>query len=102
MSNFLRAGLLSEIPTDQGKCVVIGERRIALFRDGDDVFAIDNVCPHEGAPLADGFYADRVVVCPLHGWEFNVTNGRVSGGTESVQAFEARVTADGTVEVNLA
>ena len=92
---------LDEVPEDEGVCVELDGRRIALFRDGDAVHAIDNVCPHQGAPLAEGFYEDGVVTCPLHAWEFDVRTGRVRGGPERVRTFAARVTADGAVEVSL-
>ena len=38
-------------------------------------YAMDNICSHSGGSLADGWLEDTIVVCPLHGWEYNVTTG---------------------------
>ena len=48
---------------------------VAVFRRGDRLCAIENVCPHAGASLADGVLDGDEVLCPLHGFRFNVTTG---------------------------
>lgn len=96
---FLKVADLSDLPQEEGRCFSVNGRKIALFRDGDKVHAIDNVCPHEGAPLAEGFYEDGIVICPLHAWEFDVTSGRVVNGSERIEVYPARILSDGSVEV---
>lgn len=39
-------------------------------------FALDNKCPHRGAPLADGEVASGLMICPLHHFKFNLETGR--------------------------
>lgn len=59
-----------------GKCVKTPEgREIALFKSDGRLYAMDNVCPHRGAPLAEGHLEGNVVTCPWHAWQFNVTTG---------------------------
>jgi nitrite reductase/ring-hydroxylating ferredoxin subunit len=48
---------------------------IALFRIGDDFCAIDNRCPHKGAPLGQGALEGTVVTCPWHGFTVDVRTG---------------------------
>jgi nitrite reductase/ring-hydroxylating ferredoxin subunit len=57
------------------KRVSIPGRDIALFRIGDEVFALDDQCPHKGAPLSAGHVEDGCVTCPFHGWHFDVRTG---------------------------
>ena len=48
---------------------------IALFKSGGEVFALEGICPHKGAPLGQGTVADGVVSCPFHGWQFDIRTG---------------------------
>ena len=60
-----------------GKAIVVdaADKRIALFRDGGDVFALDETCPHRGGPLHEGLIRDGVVACPWHLWRFDLRSG---------------------------
>ena len=51
-------------------------KKIALFRDGDDFYAIDDRCPHASASLAEGDFDGTIVECPLHGYQVNVRTGQ--------------------------
>jgi nitrite reductase (NADH) small subunit len=67
---------LAEVPENVGWLVEVEGREFALFRDGDRVYALDNVCPHQGAALAWGEVRGGVVFCPLHAWPFEISSGR--------------------------
>ncbi len=56
-------------------CVKVGAAQIGIFRTNEGLFAIDNVCPHRGAPLHDGFVHDGAVTCPWHQWQFQLKDG---------------------------
>ncbi|HET9235497.1 MAG TPA: Rieske (2Fe-2S) protein [Candidatus Eisenbacteria bacterium] len=70
-----RIGTLSEIPEDEGKRVEFGGLRIAVFRRGERVYAVGDSCPHMGASLSDGYIDGRTVICPWHGWMFDLETG---------------------------
>ncbi len=55
--------------------VVFGGIDVALFRRGDELFAIGNECAHKGGNLCDGRVEEDIVTCPLHGWEFDLRSG---------------------------
>jgi nitrite reductase/ring-hydroxylating ferredoxin subunit len=57
-----------------------GEKWIALYRLGDEIFASDNICPHAFALLSDGWLEDGVIECPLHGALFDIRTGEVKRG----------------------
>jgi len=75
MGNFQKIAKTSELPNGTGKVIEFNGKEIALFNRDGKFFAINNVCPHQGGPLGDGYLEGTVVTCPWHGWQFDVTNG---------------------------
>ncbi len=75
MDEFQRVCLLDELRPGQGRMVVVGGSPVCLFRIGDDVFALDDRCPHAGASLARGYLEDGVVRCRIHHWGFRIHDG---------------------------
>ena len=95
MSKFVPVAQAAEIPLGQARAYVVGDREIALFNVDGTFYAIENSCPHQGGPLAEGFLDGHVVTCPWHAWCFDVTSGAMTlGGYTSVDAFD--VTVDGS------
>lgn len=77
-----KVATVNEVAPGQGKPILVNGKPIALFNVNGKFFAIDNTCPHAGGPLGEGMLEQNTVVCPWHGWEFDVTNGActVPGG----------------------
>lgn len=77
---------------------------VLLVCNGEELFAIGNRCPHQGAPLHKGMVrfggSLRTVQCPLHGSTFDLADGRVLRGpaTDPARTYETRVT-EGVVEI---
>lgn len=74
---FERAAKVSDIPAGTLREVQIGQKTIALANVGGKFHAISDVCLHRGGPLGQGELANSVVTCPWHGWQFDVTNGKL-------------------------
>jgi 3-phenylpropionate/trans-cinnamate dioxygenase ferredoxin subunit len=91
-------GSIDALPRDRGVRVTIGEERIAMFRVGNDVFAIGDRCSHAEASLAEGEVFDQVVECPRHGSEFDLATGNAMSlpATKPVPTYPVSV-EDGTV-----
>ena len=66
---------LAELPPGKTALVTVGGIDVALFRRGEEVFAIGNECVHQGGSLCDGLVEGDIVTCPLHGWEFDLRSG---------------------------
>ncbi len=66
---------VDEMPPGSLRHVKVGKRDIALARVGDDFYALSNVCLHAFGPLADGVLDGHTVVCPWHGWRYDVRTG---------------------------
>jgi nitrite reductase/ring-hydroxylating ferredoxin subunit len=70
----------------------VGDRRVALYKVDDDIFATDDVCSHAFALLSTGFLEGHVIECPLHGAMFDVRDGRCrSGSYKDIRAFEVEI-----------
>ena len=68
---------LASVPEGRGLVVRVDARlRIAIFRVGEDLYAIDDVCPHQSASLGEGTLTGKVVACPRHGFLVDVTSGQ--------------------------
>jgi nitrite reductase (NADH) small subunit len=93
-------GSVDEIPFGEGRTFAVDGEQIAVFRLRDgSLRAIDAVCPHNGGPLADGLADDQVVVCPLHGYTFDMCTGSEAGGTDlSVRSYEVSA-VDGAIHI---
>jgi nitrite reductase (NADH) small subunit len=89
-----RVASLSEIPPGAAKEVAVGDRVIAIFNVEGVLYGLDGICPHAGGPLAKGQLAGRVVTCPWHGWQFDVTTGQHSLAPR-IRAGCVVVSADG-------
>lgn len=96
----LRVGMLEDLPDGAGTKVEDGETRIAVFRIGDDIYAIGDRCSHAEASLAEGELFGTEVECPRHGSEFDVTTGKPGSfpATQPVPTYEIEIT-DGEVFV---
>ena len=91
---WVELGRVDLVPRGQGRCFTVGRFRIAVFRARDDtVGALENACPHQGGPLADGVLGAGMVVCPLHTHRFRVADGAGVDTTLSARSFAVEVRA---------
>jgi nitrite reductase (NADH) small subunit len=95
--NWFLVGHLDDIPRRGARCIEAGAMTIALFRTaGDEVYAIEDRCPHRGGPLSQGIVHDGCVTCPLHNMVIALRTGEAQGADEGqVRTFRTRVTEDG-------
>jgi NAD(P)H-dependent nitrite reductase small subunit len=93
--DFVTAAQVADVAPGTGKAVIVGEREIALFNVEGRFYALDNTCPHQGGPLAEGWLDGAVVTCPWHAWTFKLSDGKMTlGEFASVDTFEVRVEGD--------
>jgi nitrite reductase/ring-hydroxylating ferredoxin subunit len=74
-SSRVRVAAVADVPAGTGRVVEVGGKDVALFNVDGRFYAIDNACSHRGGPLGEGDLEDAVVVCPWHGWRWDVTTG---------------------------
>ena len=86
MSEFVKVATVNEIPVGGSKLVEVGYVRVALFNLGGEIYAIEDVCTHDGGPLVEGEVVNGCeVICPRHGARFDIR----TGAALSFPAFEA-------------
>lgn len=98
----VRVCRLSDVPTDRGWPVRVGHLHLAVFVDRGEVHVVDNLCIHAFATIDDGFVEDGCVVCPWHGWRFDLASGdhqTVFGNRPGLSRYETKV-EDGWVMVD--
>ena len=100
---FERACSVDEVRTDEPLAVTVGDYDVAIARNGDEFFAIEDMCSHAAVALSEGEVADCTVECWLHGSRFDLRTGKPTGlpATEPVATFpvEVRANPDGTSDV---
>jgi nitrite reductase (NADH) small subunit len=87
-------GKVDEITPGTAIAVQAGRRTIAVFRIGDDFFAVNNACPHKGASLCEGelLIADRIVRCPWHHWNWQLDGGKLeSDPRQGLRTYEVAI-----------
>jgi nitrite reductase (NADH) small subunit len=99
---FVTVAKAADIPVGQGTLVEVHGRAVALFNGGGGRFyACGAVCPHEQGPLAEGWLEAGAVVCPWHGFDFDVDTGRCRADDNlAIAVYAVRVRGD-AVEVDV-
>jgi nitrite reductase/ring-hydroxylating ferredoxin subunit len=101
MPEFHPVAARSAVPEGRGLTVFAAGRNVALFNMGGEIFALDGICPHKGAPLGEGFCEDGKVFCPMHGWSFEIKSGAcLDRPDRPAQSFPVRIAGD-MIEVAL-
>jgi nitrite reductase/ring-hydroxylating ferredoxin subunit/DMSO/TMAO reductase YedYZ heme-binding membrane subunit len=98
---WLPVGPPSAIPDKTARIVVAqGGERIAVFRDGEQIGALTNLCAHQNGPLGEGRIIDGCVTCPWHGYQYRLSDGCAPAPfTEKLATYRVRLNR-GTIEVD--
>ena len=76
MEGFVKAATVDELPPGQRKHVEIDGVRVAIFNLDGELYAIEDVCTHDGGPLVEGEILNgHEVQCPRHGARFDIRTG---------------------------
>ena len=91
-TGWIEVGPAHELPEGKARVVGLpGGERVAVYRDGDRVHALTNVCPHQGGPLGEGAIVDGCVTCPWHGYQFDPRDGTSPPPyTEKIPTYDVR------------
>ena len=96
LSQFVPVCKVTELP-EMGKLVVeVEDRLVALFHVSGTFWALDDVCTHDGGPLAEGELEDHTIACPRHGAKFDIRTGKAltMPATRDTVAHEVKVEGD--------
>ncbi len=95
-TQFVPVCKIADLPEHGKKVVEVNDRLVALFRVSGTFWALDDVCTHDGGPLADGELVNHTIVCPRHGARFDIRTGKVltMPATRDTVAHEVKVVGD--------
>jgi nitrite reductase/ring-hydroxylating ferredoxin subunit len=95
------AGGVEELAPGRSATVELPDGRVlALHNVGGEFYATANACPHQGAPLAEGYLCGHIVECILHGWQFDVRTGSSLTVTDSIETYPV-VIEDGLIKIEI-
>jgi len=91
-----RVAAAADVPVGQVRVVACGEKSLALSNVDGELYAIDNLCTHDGGPLGEGRLNRGRVICPRHGAAFDAKTGRVLSlpAVKNVSAYRVVVEGD--------
>ncbi len=83
----------ADLRSGETRSLALGRRMVALVRSGDDYYAIDDVCTHDGAELAGGEIEGAEIICPRHGARFCLRTGAAltPPAYEPVRVYPTRI-----------
>ncbi|MGI9350832.1 MAG: Rieske 2Fe-2S domain-containing protein [Rhizobiaceae bacterium] len=98
---WIEVGQVSQIENKRAKIVSLpDEERVAVFRNGNTLSAVHNVCAHQNGPLGEGKIVDGCITCPWHGFQYNPEDGRSPAPfEEKIATYRLKLEA-GTVYVD--
>jgi len=83
---------VNEIEESRAKIFCIDKERIAVYKHENKLYAIHNVCKHQGGPLGEGKILDGCITCPWHGYQYLPHNGQSPPPfTEKVNTYEVKI-----------
>ena len=92
MDQFTKLAPISELPApNEAKEIPCGEKTICVANVGGQFFALDNTCIHQGGPLGEGVIEKGKIVCPWHGWAYDLKTGELAPGRPGVKAYELKM-----------
>lgn len=95
LEGFIKVCSYKDLKEKIGKRFFIDDVEIALFKVNGEVYALNNICPHQKTHLMhEGFIEDSQVICPVHGWKFNLLDGNLAPGRKGLDSYEVKVIND--------
>ena len=74
-ARFVKVGRAGDVPDGRPEVFELEDRHIAVYRLDGAYYAIEDICTHDGGPLAEGEVEEDVVICPRHGARFSIRTG---------------------------
>ncbi len=101
-NTLVTVGRVEDVPDGRGATVELKNgRELALYNVGGQFYAIENFCPHKGAPLADGNLCGHAIECDWHGWKFDVRTGAcLNRNASPVESYEVLI-EDGWIKIKI-
>jgi NAD(P)H-dependent nitrite reductase small subunit len=100
MGEFIKICNVNALANKRGAKYTLEDDDIAVFKVGDKVYAVSNICPHNHSQVMyDGFVDENLyLACPIHGWQFHLETGEVppecTGFSATLETYNVKVEND--------
>ncbi len=97
MSSWQTIAKTFDVPVGEGRTYSVDGKLIALFNVEGQFLAVNDLCPHMGASLSEGWVENGAVTCPWHAWRFCLKDGSWLDAPKSkvrTETFDVRVEGD--------
>ena len=92
IDGFTRICSLEELRNYGGRRFIIDEVEIAIFKIEDNIYALSNTCPHQQTKMIyEGIIENGCIICPVHGWKFDLQTGNTPGGGRGLDSYETKI-----------
>ena len=93
---FHQAATMDQLDEDEAMQVIIEGKEVAIINLGGTIYAMDDICTHAYASMADGYIEGDCIECPLHGAQFNIKTGKAETppATEDLTCYEVKIEGD--------
>jgi 3-phenylpropionate/trans-cinnamate dioxygenase ferredoxin subunit len=93
---------VDDLPHGERIFIEIAHEPIVIFNLAGKIFAIGDVCSHDGGPVGDGEFVDNTIICPRHGAKFDIFTGKAAGlpAVEDIPAYPIRIN-EGQIEIGV-
>ena len=86
---------VNDLREGYGKRIIVDDIEVALFKVENEIYALSNICPHQHSALIyDGFIEDGCVVCPAHGWMFDLKTGLMPTKASGLDVYPVIISED--------
>ena len=97
----ITVGRAIDLPAGRGATVELANgMELALYNVGGEFYAVENFCPHKGAPLAEGTLSAHTIECDWHGWRFDLRTGQCLTTSCAIETYEV-VIEDGWIKIRV-
>ena len=97
----ITVGRVEDVPLGRSATIELPEgMELALYNINGQFYAIENFCPHKGAPLAGGRLCDHAIECDWHGWRFDLRTGQCLTNSGTVETYEV-IIEDGLIKIRV-
>ena len=92
---YTRVCKVSELKESRGKRFLINDVEVAVFKVNGEIYVLNNTCPHQHTTVIyDGFIEEGCVVCPAHGWMFDLKTGKQPTGAKGLESYPIKIIND--------
>jgi nitrite reductase/ring-hydroxylating ferredoxin subunit len=101
-NELVAVGRVEDLPEGRGATVTLrGGAELALYNVEGSFYAVENFCPHRGAPLAEGNLCGATIECDWHGWRFDLRTGAcLTNAGSAVETYEV-IIEDGWIKIRV-